>query len=93
MDCIKVLLKHGANVALEVADGNTALLAAAHDDKREAAKQLLAHGADPSQPNRDGLTPIKVAESKEHVQILAMLVQVGGSGDSSCCQVNTRSEN
>ena len=58
MDCVKVLLKHGANVGHEMVDGNTALLAAAHDDKREAAKLLLSAGADPMLPNRDGVTPV-----------------------------------
>lgn len=58
VDCVKVLLKYGASVGYEMVDGNTALLAAAHDDKREAAKLLLSAGADPMLPNRDGVTPV-----------------------------------
>lgn len=58
LDCINKLLDAGCNLHACDKNGNTAL----HMAKRESylLEKLLAAGADPTQPNNDGMTPLHV---------------------------------
>jgi ankyrin repeat protein len=46
-------------------------------DRINVARQLLAHGADPNLSNLDGMTPLKVAQELEYLDIVALLKQAG----------------
>lgn len=64
-ETVEVLLQHGCDVDAEDATGNTPLgyLIFAHRraDRPALARRLLAAGADPGRPDRQGVTPLERA--------------------------------
>ncbi len=62
IDCMKLLLEHGAEVNFQTKEGS-ALYIAADWDKCAATDLLLLYGADMHLPKNDGTTPFKVANS------------------------------
>lgn len=69
-----LLLSRGANVnQREDASGTTPLYAAAAFGRREAVSLLLLWGADPNLVSKDGVSPLKAAESNHFAEIAAEL--------------------
>lgn len=65
---LELLLERGAEVN-EGAGGNTALHAAAIFDRVDAARWLLAHGADPNATDYEGKTPLERAEGSVKAEL------------------------
>ena len=76
-DCLRVLLKAGANRDMEGKDGVTPALVAADQGRTECLKVLLEAGADIDKANRHGRTPLHDAASKGHIQCLKVLLEAG----------------
>jgi len=60
-DVVRLLVRHGAPVGAATAHGITALHLAVIEGADEVGRVLLAHGADPHQPDADGETPFSLA--------------------------------
>ena len=74
MEVACLLLARGANTAPANSSGDTALHRAAWlTTDTKLIGQLLAHGADPQRPNRDGQTALAVAQEAHHLNIVALL--------------------
>jgi len=89
-DCIellKLLIKSGAKVNLQDADGNTALhqvlgyyfhLETNYERERlKCTRFLLDIGANPNIKNKEGKTPLSLAQSRYRDEIIALLKQHG----------------
>ena len=65
VDMAALLLAAGTQVDVPDAYGNTALWRAAFESRGQGAmlKLLLAHGANPNQPNHSGMSPRQLAET------------------------------
>jgi ankyrin repeat protein len=61
--CVKILLDAGADSSLEDSNGNSPLLRAVFSSKGDGAviRELRAAGADPTQKNLSGVSPISLA--------------------------------
>ncbi|KAK4913354.1 hypothetical protein LTR49_018335 [Elasticomyces elasticus] len=77
--CLSVLLRHGADMGLEDAKGDTALHLAAWQGHCEALTTLLAHGnADVDWlSGRDGYSPLWCAISAYHIDAARLLLKHG----------------
>ncbi len=58
-------------------EGDTPLLAAVETGRRELARLLLEHGADPNAANRRGRTPLMEAALRGDLELVAMLLEAG----------------
>jgi len=70
IDCIKVLLKAGANVNLQNKTGETPLHKASWRGNLEAIQLLVEHGANVTIRNKQGQTPKDVAKNGQTVELL-----------------------
>ncbi len=80
---VKLLLENGADVNTRCDQlGQTPLHRAAQksgiiEDEREAIRQLLEYGADPDARDKEGNTPLDIAEEKNRTEIVAILEGAG----------------
>lgn len=81
-DAILALATAGANIE-NTSNGSTALHGAAWNGKCDSIKALVVAGANVSAKNKDGLTPLEVANSRGHAEaahILSFEMQKQGVG-------------
>lgn len=83
-ETVRLLLKNGAEVNAQAYDGETALHEAVQSIESPSEKanknilrQLLAHGANPNLTTKSGDTPLKLAQSQERPNLVALLRQAG----------------
>ena len=101
----QILLAHGARIAVETRDGQSALNAAAQGLSKGAVECLLRAGADPNHAGKDGNTPLIDAARESYsnpssaAAILSMLMHHGADahlrdkkGRSAADYVGHRSE-
>ena len=70
----RLLLEHGANVTVENVYGTTALHWAVWTEKnKDTLRLMLAHGADPNHADKDGVTPIILAQQQHRPDLVALL--------------------
>jgi len=81
---VQLLLDRGANVNAKDSEGFTALINASLHDDRNIVKLLLSKGADVNEPsyliiygNKVHMTPLMIARSKGHQDIVKMLTEAG----------------
>lgn len=75
---LEFLLKNRANPLVRNRVGDTALMLAAYNDKQEAAKFLIAKGAD---VNNSGWTPLHYAVFAEKPEMVHLLLDKGAKPD------------
>lgn len=73
VSAIRFLLAHGATLEARNLTGFTALHHAAEAGSLEAVEALLAAGADPDTPNKEGRRPAETAMAKGHGVIAVLL--------------------
>ncbi|MBL8022188.1 MAG: ankyrin repeat domain-containing protein [Leptospirales bacterium] len=73
IDLLEKLIARGVDVNFTTPWGGSALMQAAADNCVEAARFLLAHGADPAIQSESGETAEIVAERRENQEILELL--------------------
>lgn len=71
------LVKAGASINATDQDGQSSLHSAASHGQLEAVIWLLSHRADPSLPDRKGVTPLAVATMYGHAEIAKRLAETG----------------
>jgi hypothetical protein len=71
----KLLLERGANVNAVNDYGYTALDSACLKGSKDCVEELLAHGADATIKNKDGKTPLDVAQQNKHQSIIDLLTE------------------
>jgi ankyrin repeat protein len=77
-DMVRLLLDNKADVFGRTQKGMTALHAAAYVGDLEAAKMLIAHGADVNdQANIARITPLHAAAEEDHTDVVKQLVAAG----------------
>ena len=76
-DVIQLLIEHGADLELEVADGSTALFAAVKVNDTSAAKLLLEHGANVNHRQKYRLTALFTAIENKLKDLVEMLILYG----------------
>ena len=77
-DVIQLLIEHGADLELAVADGWTALFAAVKVIDTSAAKLLLKHGANVNHREKKyGLTALFMAIENKHKDMVELLILYG----------------
>ena len=67
----KMLLENGADAAVKQHGGWTPLHGAVESEK--LVSLLLAHRANPDEPNDEGVTPLQLAEDKGHQEVVSIL--------------------
>ena len=70
---IELLLSQGADANATQAGGFTPIFSAATANRRDLAELLMAHGANPQQPNDQGKTPADFARERGHEQLAIWL--------------------
>lgn len=78
LNLIEMLLEKSTNgVSLDTKNdaGRTALANAVFNNRTDVVRVLLQHGADPSIPDKNGITPLSIASVDEHSEITKMLLQ------------------
>ena len=86
-DCVKTLLKCGADPELPVMGDDKAVHLAARMNKKNILKVLLECGAKSEEKNSEGETPINIALFKDYLCILRVLL------DHKVCFTRTDEEN
>ena len=69
MECVRLLLDHGASATLANALGETALHVAAWDGHADVMSALLAAGASVNKTGPEGETPLLLAADGGHLQV------------------------
>ena len=76
---VSLLVNRGADVnAAETTSGTTPLYAAAAFGRQEAVVVLLLSGADPNLVSKEGISPLRAAESNQHRTIAENIRAAGG---------------
>ena len=75
VECMKVLLDHGAKIETVDTDGSTALFYAARNGKPEAVQFLHDRGASAVTANQEGCLPLHDACHNGHVEVARFLLQ------------------
>ncbi len=78
---VERLLKHGADVNAQQADGATALQWAAYRGDAKLAELLLKAGAKPDLPNHDGATPLWLAAARGDAAVVQALLNGGADAN------------
>jgi ankyrin repeat protein len=78
---IERLLKHGADVNAQQADGATALQWAAYRGDAKLAEVLLKAGAKPGLANHDGATPLWLAAARGDAGVIQALLKGGADAN------------
>jgi ankyrin repeat protein len=78
---IERLLKRGADVNTQQADGATALQWAAYRGDAKLAELLLKAGAKPGLANRDGATPLWLAAARGDAAVIQALLKAGADAN------------
>jgi ankyrin repeat protein len=78
---VERLLKHGADVNAQQADGATALQWAAYRGDAKLAELLLKAGAKPDLANRDGATPLWLAAARGDGAVIQALLKGGADAN------------
>jgi ankyrin repeat protein len=74
---VAYLLDHGAHIDTEDESGDTAIMWAAFDDKKETFRLLLNRGADINHQNKSGHTALMLAIINGHLNYVKPLLQRG----------------
>jgi ankyrin repeat protein len=77
IECVRVLLDAGADVAQATQDGSTALLVASQKGHLESVRVLLDAGADVAHAMQDGLTVLMLASQEGHIECVRVLLDAG----------------
>jgi uncharacterized protein len=78
-ELLKQLLRRGAQVDARDLDGRTALICAAASRAHEAARVLIAHGADPNAMDDFGMTARRFARLNKDRIMVRLLQQAGAT--------------
>jgi ankyrin repeat protein len=78
---IERLLKHGADVNAQQADGATALQWAAYRGDAKLTERLLKAGAKPGLANHDGATPLWLAAARGDAAVIEALLKGGADAN------------
>ncbi|KPM03312.1 sex-determining protein Fem1-like protein [Sarcoptes scabiei] len=81
LECVKLLLEHGANVNSTTTANSTPLRAACFDGHYEIVRLLVENGADIEIANKLGHTCLMISCYKRHFKIASFLIEQG-------CQIN-----
>lgn len=77
---VRALMDHGADInAGDGKGGQTPLMVAIHENRRDLLTLLLQMGASPDRGNDDGLTPLMMAASRGQVLTLDVLLENGAN--------------
>jgi len=79
LECINLLLNCGANIDQQCSgDGRTALMLAACNGQKEAAKFLLdfGTGASITPISKSGKTALQYAQEENHIEIIELIQKV-----------------
>jgi WD40 repeat protein len=82
LEIVRLLLNHGAKVNAQNDAGWTALIYAVQEQPNNetgAIRELLSHGADPNMADRDGRTPLSIAQTMHRSDLIALLKQTGNT--------------
>lgn len=77
VDCVKVLVEHGASVNVANAKGSTAALMATFNGHLPILQFLADAGADMEKANCDGYTPTLIAAREGRAACLQFLLEIG----------------
>ncbi|MDY6814037.1 MAG: ankyrin repeat domain-containing protein, partial [Pseudomonadota bacterium] len=77
VEVMDVFLTAGLDVNLTNTRGHSLLMIASYNHQPGMARLLLAHGADPNQPDASGSTPLMGTVFKGDIELAALLLEAG----------------
>jgi len=78
---VRILLDQKVDVNTPGADGTPALHWVVRVDDFDTARRLIRAGADPSAPNRYGVTPMALASANGNAEMIALLLEAGADAN------------
>ena len=88
-ECIKMLIREGADVNATNTTGFTPLMAAAYYDNHECSELLVGAGADVNVMKNDGGSALTIAIESEYINCVQALLEIGADVNSSNKKGNT----
>ncbi len=89
IECVKLLITHGASVNYEDEEGHTALINSAYHGQTEILQMLLDNGANIEQTAKGGITAITNAASRGHAECIEILLNHGANIEHTTKTGNT----
>jgi ankyrin repeat protein len=77
IECVRELIRSGADVNIQSKHGTTALMYASSAGKIECIKELINLGADVNFQNKDGMTALMVASQSGKLELIKELLRLG----------------
>ncbi|VDN96818.1 unnamed protein product [Rodentolepis nana] len=84
LEAMRILLKYRATISKKHKDGYTAIHVASVIGFLKGLELLSSYGGDLTEPDKDNLTPLVLAASEGHVNVVHYLFHISRSSNSPC---------
>jgi len=75
IECVNLLLKHGANIDKPDSDGRTALHWAAYQGNHKLVKLIISKCKNKSSCDKEGMTPLHLSMSHDNIKVMQIILK------------------
>ena len=75
IECVNLLLKHGANIDKPDSDGRTALHWAAYQGNHKLVKLIISKSKNKSSCDKEGMTPLHLSISHDNIKVMQIILK------------------